>query len=232
MNWLYLVVMGYIVFSALRGFHKGFLRVAYSLASLLITVVFVAVAVPAVRNLIMDHTVIAKQIEISSEKYIRKQIDQKLEDGTLTESLGMPWLSIPDSLAGELSGGTKKAVKNVLESQGIYRKIAKAAADFCVSAIAFFLSLAVIQIILFMIGRKLDLFSRAPGVHLVNMILGFCAGVVKAFLVIWIVFALIRVSEILPVSASLIEMIEEDAVLRGLYEQNLVLELGEYFGVK
>lgn len=232
MNWLYLVVMGYIVFSALRGFHKGFLRVAYSLAALLITVVFIALSVPAVRDLIMDHTVIAEQIEDSSEKYIRKQIDKKLEDGTLTESLGMPWLSLPDSLAGELSGGTKKAVTNVLESRGIYKKIAKAAADFCVSAIAFFLSLAVIQIILFIIGRKLDLFSRVPGVHVVNMILGFCAGVVKAFLVIWIVFALIQASAILPASASLIEMIEEDAVLRGLYEQNLVLELGKCLAVK
>ncbi len=229
MNWLYIVVMGYIVFSAWRGFHKGFLRVAYSLAALFITVVFVAFAVPAVRDFLIEHTVIAEQIEIRSEAYIREQIDRKIEDGTLAENLELPWLAIPEFLQGELESGTKEAIEDVLESQGIYRKIAKAAADFIVSAIAFFLSLAVIQIILIIIGKKLDLFSRVPGVHIVNMILGFCAGVVKAFFVIWIVFALIKASAILPVSAALIDMIEEDAVLKGLYERNWILELGKYF---
>lgn len=94
-----------------------------------------------------------------------------------------------------------------------------------VSVIAFFLSLLVISLILFVAGRRLDLFSRKPGIRLVNMIFGFFAGIVKAFLVIWIVFFLIQTTQILPSSAALLRMIEENAVLRGLYEQNQIAEL-------
>ena len=102
--------------------------------------------------------------------------------------------------------------------------MAKAVAEYCVSTIAFVLTLTVIQIFLYLFRKKLNLFARLPGINLANMILGFFAGVVKAFFVIWVAFALIKTSEILPVSAALIEMIEENAVLTELYEKNMVLE--------
>ena len=63
------------------------------------------------------------------------------------------------------------------------------------------------------------------------MILGFFAGIVKAFLVVWVAFLLIRLTQILPYSAMLLRMIEENAVLQGLYEKNVVLELIQKLGV-
>ncbi len=224
MNWLYIAVMGYIVLCAVRGYHKGILRVAYSLAALLVTVVFVAAVSPAVRNVLTEQTSIADQIEIKSEELIRNQINQRLEDGTLAQSKGLPWFAVPESVRNELGSGTKKVIKEILKSQKIYEKMAKAVAEYCVSTIAFVLTLTVIQIFLYLFRKKLNLFARLPGINLANMILGFFAGVVKAFFVIWVVFALIKASEILPVSAALIEMIEENAVLTELYEKNMILE--------
>lgn len=231
MNWLYIAVMGYIVFSALRGFHKGFFRVAYSLAAWLITIVFIGLAVPAARDMIVEHTTIAVQIEKTSEKYIRKQINQMIEDGTLAQNAGLPWLSLPESVLNKTGSGTKKAIIAALEAQGVYKKLAKAAAESVISLIAFTIAMAVIQVILFLIRKNLNLISKLPGVNIANMILGFCAGVVKAFVVIWAVFALIKACEMLPASAGLIRMIEENAVLKGLYEQNRVLELVESLGL-
>ena len=231
MNWLYIAVMGYIVFSALRGFHKGFFRVAYSLAAWLITIVFIGLAVPAARDMIVEHTTIAVQIEKTSEKYIRKQINQMIEDGTLAQNAGLPWLSLPESVLKKTGSGTKKAIIAALEAQGVYKKLAKAAAESVISLIAFTIAMAVIQVILLLIRKNLNLISKLPGVNIANMILGFCAGVVKAFVVIWAVFALIKACEMLPASAGLIRMIEENAVLKGLYEQNRVLELVESLGL-
>ena len=62
-------------------------------------------------------------------------------------------------------------------------------------------------------------------------LLGFFAGIVKAFLVVWVAFLLIRLTQILPYSAMLLRMIEENAVLQGLYEKNVVLELIQKLGV-
>lgn len=229
MNWLYLTVMGYIVISALRGFHKGFLRVIYSVAALAVTVIFIAVTAPMFRKVILESTTIAQQMEKGSEKYVREQIHNKLEDGTFAGSTQVLWVALPKKLQKELGDASQSVIEDLLESQGIYKKMAEAIADLSVSAIAFILALIIIWLILFIIGKKLDLFSKKPGIHLVNMIFGFFAGVVKAFFVIWVVFVLIKATEILPVSAALINMIEENAVLRGLYEQNLVLDLLKKF---
>lgn len=230
MNWFYFTVMGYIIVSALRGFHKGFLRVIYSVAALAASIVFIAVTMPMFHNLILESTTIRQRIEAGSETYVRKQIDKKLEEGTLTESMDLAFVTLPKKLQKELNHTTQAAIPDLLESQGIYKKMAKAAADIGVSVIAFLLSFMIITVIVFIIGRKLDIFSRKPGIHLVNMVFGFFAGVVKAFLVIWVVFFVIEQTKILPVSAVLLNQIEENAVLRGLYEQNLVKELVlEYF---
>lgn len=230
MNWFYFTVMGYIIVSALRGFHKGFLRVIYSVAALVASIVFIAVTMPLFHNLILESTTIRQRIEAGSETYVRKQVDKKLEEGTLTESMDLAFVTLSKKLQKELNHTTQAAIPDLLESQGIYKKMAKAVADIGVSVIAFLLSFMIITVIVFIIGRKLDIFSRKPGIHLVNMVFGFFAGVVKAFLVIWVVFFVIEQTKILPASAVLLNQIEENAVLRGLYEQNLVKELVlEYF---
>lgn len=225
MNWLYILVMAYIVISALRGFRKGFLKVVYSMAALLAAIVFVASASPLISHMLQKYTPVYSQIETRCEDYVRTQIDKKLEDGTLAGAFGLPGLALPEALQAELLHGTKSAVADTLESQGVYQKIAGAAAGFCVNLIAFLIALLIILLIILKIGRKLDLFSKTPGIHIMNMVMGFFAGIVKAFIVIWLVFLLVRLTAVLPASAALIELIEENAVLKNLYEQNRILEL-------
>lgn len=225
MNWLYILVMGYIIFSALRGFHRGFLQVVYASAAWIIAILFIAVTAPLVYHVILEVTPLERQIETGCEKMVRKQVDRKLADGSWMELTQLPWYAVPKTLKKELNQAAKSAVPGILESQGIYQKMAHAAAEFCVGMIAFLVSFLVIALILFLVGRKLHLFSKKPGIHLVNMVFGFIAGAAKAFLVIWVVFLLIDATQILPTSAALVQLIEENAVLRGLYEQNQVLEL-------
>ncbi len=230
MNWLYITVMGYIIVCALRGFHKGFLRVVYSIVSLAVAVVFIAVTAPMLRNVILESTTIRQQIKAGSDRYVREQIDKKLEESTFTDDMELSWLTIlPKELQKELykdlNQTARSSIPHILESQGVYKKISEGIADISVWVIAFLLAFILILVILFFIGRKLDLFSRKPGIHLVNMIFGFLAGIVKAFLVIWVAFSFIELTKILPVSAALIRQIEENAVLKGLYEQNMIRDL-------
>lgn len=249
MNWLYMIVMGYIIISALSGFHKGFIRVLYSIAAIFIAAAFVAFSMPVFRDMLLKHTALETQIEKAGEKYVRDRADRMLEEGMQAADKKQEkkeqekkeqenknqekkirikkirWLSLPKALENELVHGSKESILDLMEEQGVYQKAAKAIADFCISCIAFFLALAIISILLFLAGRKLDLFSKTPGIHLANMILGFLAGIAKAFVVIWIVFSLIQATAVLPSSAALIDLIEENAVLHGLYEKNRILEL-------
>lgn len=227
MNWLYLVVMAYIVLSALRGFHKGFLKVVYSIVSIFVAVVFVVLAAPQISHVI-DGTNLSKQIEAGCEDYVRKQVVRQLDENNLAD-LVPSWLKLPKKIEKELKKGSRAAAADLMEQQGIYKKAAKMMADFFVNLIAFVTALLIISIIIFIIGRQLDMFSKTPGIHIANMVMGFIAGALKAFLVIWIVFLLIKITDFLPSSARLISMIEENGVLKNLYDQNRILELLKYF---
>ncbi len=66
MNWLYILVMGYIILSALRGYHKGFLQVVYAAAAWIVAVLFIAVTAPMVRNVLLEATPLEHQIETGS----------------------------------------------------------------------------------------------------------------------------------------------------------------------
>lgn len=230
MDWLYITVMGYIIVCALRGFHKGFLRVIYSIVSLAVAVVFIAVTAPMLRNVILDSTTIRQQIKAGSDKYVREQIDKKLEEGTFTDDMELSWLTIlpkefQKELKKDLNQTAGSSIPHILESQGVYKKISEGIADISVWVIAFLVAFILILVILFFIGRRLDLFSGKPGIHLVNMIFGFLAGIVKAFFVIWVAFSFIELTKVLPVSAALIRQIQENAVLKELYEQNMIRDL-------
>lgn len=226
MNWLYFIVMAYIVISALRGFHKGFIKVIYSIAAIFISVVFVALAAPQIGRII-DGTAFSKRMEAVCEDYVREQVSEKLSESNLTD-MALPWLNLPKKIQREFKNSSKTAAADIIEQQGIYKKAAKTITDFIINLIASLAALLIISLILFIIGRKLDMFSKTPGINIANMVMGFIAGAAKAFLVIWIVFLIIKVTAVLPPSSALVAMIEENAVLKNLYDQNRVLELLQY----
>ena len=123
MNWLYITVMGYIIVCALRGFHKGFLRVVYSIVSLAVAVVFIAVTAPMLRNVILESTTIRQQIKAGSDRYVREQIDKKLEESTFTDDMELSWLTIlPKELQKELhkdlNQTARSSIPHILESLG------------------------------------------------------------------------------------------------------------------
>ncbi len=229
MNWLYLITMAYIVISALRGFHKGFLREVYGLLSLLATIVFVAVSVPLISDMLQEYTPIYGYIATGSEDYVREQINKNIEEGTLRISSGLTGLALPEGLEEELSQSTDKAILKILESERVYEKLSEQIAGFCIKLIASALAMAIISLVLVLVGRKLHAFSKVPVVHILNMAMGFLVGAAKAFVVICLFFYLVRITAFLSASDTLIGLIEENSALKNLYENNPLQEALQRF---
>lgn len=227
MNWLYIIIMAYIVVSALRGYHKGFIRVVYSMAAFLLTIIFVTCSMPMLTKIIREQTPIADSIKKASRQYMETVVQEKLADGSLYKGKGrqIGFLSILSMVPNELWDDLTETVQDTVGESKILDQMAEAVTEYLIAFLAFLIATTVIQILLYIIGKKLDLFAKTPGIHLANMILGFCAGIVKAILVIWAFFAVIHILSPLPVCASVIKLIEDNKVLSSLYEQNRLLEL-------
>ena len=142
MNWLLVVVLVILAGHTIKGYRRGLLRVLFSVASLLITVLFVAWATPYVSNFLKENTKIYQKVETECEQKVRKdtkeQIVQKEEKSTgLLEEYG---IRLPKSIEEKLFGNVEKGADGVLETSGVYKAMAEPLAQLAVDGIAFFVS--------------------------------------------------------------------------------------------
>ena len=56
MNWLLVVVLAVLALCIMNGYHKGFLRMVYSLVSWIVVLVFVTWATPYINSYIKENT--------------------------------------------------------------------------------------------------------------------------------------------------------------------------------
>lgn len=90
---------------------------------------------------------------------------------------------------------------------------------------AFFLSLVVVKILLTVLVRILDLFTRLPFLDQVNRFLGILAGLMKGVFLIQLFFWGIALFQKTEAGQMLIRLIYASPVLAWFYENNLVKDL-------
>ena len=217
MNWLLVVVLVILAGHTIKGYRRGLLRVLFSVASLLITVLFVAWATPYVSNFLKENTKIYQKVETKCEQKVRKdtkeQIVQKEEKSTgLLEEYG---IRLPKSIEEKLFGN-------------VYKAMAEPLAQLAVDGIAFFVSLIVCAIILHLIGGVLDIASELPVIKGINQVLGLGAGLLYGLLLVWLFFYFVAVMQAFPFGQSLLAMIQQSEFLTALYEDNMLAYVVQY----
>ena len=108
---------------------------------------------------------------------------------------------------------------------GIYDQIGQHFAEMIVrySSIGILLILSLVAIGI--VTSFLDIVNKIPIVKGANQIAGMLAGVVKAFIEVWIFFAFLQFLSMFGAVEELIGMIQADPVARVLYQNNLFVEL-------
>ena len=225
MNWLLVVVLVILAGHMIKGYRRGLLRVLFSVASLLITVLFVAWATPYVSNFLKENTKIYQKVETKCEQKVRKdtkeQIVQKEEKSTgLLEEYG---IRLPKSIEEKIFGNVEKGADGVLETSGVYKAMAEPLAQLAVDGIAFFVSLIVCAIILHLIGGVLDIAIMG-----INQVLGLGAGLLYGLLLVWLFFYFVAVMQAFPFGQSLLAVIQQSEFLTALYEDNMLAYVVQY----
>lgn len=231
MNWLLVIVVIILAAYTWHGYRKGLLRVLFSLASLIITILFVAWTTPYISNFIKENTQIYQNIEIRCEEWARektqKEVEEKTEQNTsILEEYG---IELPEELETMLFQKVEKGSENLLESSGVYTTMAEHMAQLAVDGIAFFVSLIICAILLHFIGGFLDIITKIPILKGINRILGLGAGLVQGLVIVWLFFYFVMISQVLPFGQELVSLIKSDEFLTTLYENNMVVYLVHMF---
>ncbi len=227
MNWLFIVVIIFFVSCVLRGYRKGFLRILYSLISIIVTIVFVTITAPYIADFIAQNTEIQATLEEKCLEHIRAAAEKNMEEEAQEnkEKLDDAGVSLPEGIWEELIDSGMGITDDVLGQAGIYEMLASNMARFIVNGIAYFVALLVVTIVLFIIARMVNLVAKLPLVRNVNHFLGVLAGAIQGVILIWVFFYLIAICCTSSFGITMISYINQNGLLTWLYNNNLVLYL-------
>lgn len=231
MNWLLIGVLAVIILCVMYGYWKGFIRILFSLISIVVLMAFVTISTPYIAKFLEENTSLQSTIEEKCLEHIRasteKNIEEKLEsqDTDRQKMLEDAGISLPDGIWESLLDAGIGAADKVMEESGMYQTLAESISHFIVNGIASLAAFIVGVVALFVIARLLNLVSKLPVIREVNHFLGVLAGLILGLIVVWIFLYLVAIFCTSPFGILMTDYIQRSMVLTWLYNNNLILYL-------
>ncbi|MCR5667322.1 MAG: CvpA family protein [Eubacterium sp.] len=227
MNWIFIIVVLFLLFHLIRGVRRGGVRVLFGMIGLIIVLAFAIFAAPHVNTFLTEHTSIYDAVAEKCEEKIKEKSEEKIEEQTesvtgLLENTGIT-LSQDEQTTLQTSG--TDAASSVLEESGVYSTAAQSLANVIVMVISFIICLIIGAIIIGIIQHFLQRLMELPGLRTINKVMGAILGVVKGLIVVWIVFYLVSLTEIVNENGTIVTMIQDNAFLNLLYENNILVTI-------
>ena len=231
MNWLLVGVLFVLICCSIKGYRKGLLRVVFSLVSFFLSLVFVMWITPYISNFLEKNTQIYLVLQEKCEESLRGSTEDEIEEegNNRSEQLEIAGIILPKKLQEQLLGEGIEVADDLLESTGIYTKLANNLAHFIVSGISFFIAWMIAFLLLHLISGILNLVSHLPIIHGMNKALGIGAGFIEGLFYVWLFFCLITICCTSDFGKIMTRFIDESAFLTYLYNHNVLLQIWMYF---
>ena len=148
MNWLLLVVVGLILFCAIRGWRRGLLRILYSLISVILLIGLISYATPYISSYIK---IIPGYILPLEQHCIQafQERGQSSVSQTVSGNTDVVGVALPEQVASYITNSGN----NLLEQSGIYEALGRKMADWILAGVSYFVALLLAGLIVSMIGK-------------------------------------------------------------------------------
>lgn len=241
------VVLAVLCIFALVGMKKGVIRIAVSLAAMVITIAVTTVAAPVLSEYIRSNTDIDDRIEKSIYEKVSRDGKNYGEDDTEIISSGISSyiedieakvyaisesMKLPESLTKNISeAATAKVIETVGDSAELTLKdiaaviFAAQMTVVIVNAVSYCVVFIVLYIILKIIASVTGIISRLPVIHQADRLGGFAAGLVEGLIVVWLAFAIVTAVGNSSWAADILAQIHENNLLEFLYNNNLIMKI-------
>lgn len=227
MNWVLIIVLFVLAASAILGYYKGVLRIAYSLAAWVIVLVFVTWATPYIDRILTENTSIDEKLLSYCEETLRQTADTQTDTGNVENESDLAELGVqlPGTVLDGILQKADDTADEFLEESGAYEKMAQGLAGFLMSGISFIIALVISWLIVGMLSQAIGIASKIPVIKGVNQLLGFLAGGIYGLILVWISFYLVALTSAGETGRTIVSYIYQSPLLTYLYENNLVLTL-------
>lgn len=232
-NIYFIVVLVILAAFTAWGYWRGFIRVAFSLAAVLIMTVLVSWLAPYMNQFLQEHTPLQERItekcvatiQEMSQDTIQSEAEERL-DGANSQGI-----SLPGQWSEQLAQMAAGAMDDALAGSGIYQQVGAYLADLILRGISFGLTFLLVGLILKIIIRLLDVVARLPVLKGINRFFGAAAGLVEGLLVVWVLLFVVTLACTSSWGQQAMAGIRQSEFLSFLYHYNgIVYLVGRVFG--
>ena len=196
-----LIILAIIALSTFIGYKKGLIKVAFGLISFILALALSVVLYKPISNFIINYTPI--------DEYLETAITERLDSSNITDEE-------TDNIVSNYYNNIKNASTPVI-ANGISKTVINIG---CV-LLVFIIS----KIILFFFKFIGDLISKLPLIKQLNNAGGFLYGLLKGFVIIYGLFAIIAILIPIVNMNDLVNMINNSIIGNIMYNNNIILIL-------
>ena len=224
-NWLFVVVAVYLVSMVLYGHYRGFVRLAVSAVSLVLSLGVVHFGAPSVANLLRSNEVVYQAVEDSVTKFIQKDDEAENEAAdaappSVQRSI-IEEMELPEQLKDALLENNNSEVYEALGVSSFTHYVSRYLANSLINIISFFLLFAAVFGGLRVLSVSLNVVSRLPIISGLNRLAGAVLGGAEGIFFVWIAALLITLFSATAIGELFLNQIESNIWLTWLYDHNM-----------
>ena len=222
MNWLTFIVIVFFVLFFWLGMKKGLIKMVYSVGILVAGVILSMILNPFVSTLLHNNNSIYQFVYQAVEENVA--LEGKIK--TLhQETNAIDALPLPELIRQKLKENNNAEIYEAMAVTSFKTYVYKYITNMILNGISYISVYIIITVLLFVIAGALDLISKLPVLKEVNQLAGGAVGLIGGLLIFWVFCTILAVFSNAQWAQKLYEMINESAILSGLYNGNLIMKL-------
>lgn len=224
-NYLQIAVIILFIFMIVRGYRKGFLRLAVTFIGMIAIIVAASKMSPYVTDYLINNTKAYTVIQENvTEKF--KEANQKY-DNTIpkNQELTINSYELPDILKNNLLVNNTEQIYKMLLVNVFEEYVSAYLAKSAVKALAFVLLFVVLIIAFKVILSVVDLISKIPIIKGLNKFAGGLLGFIEALLIVWVFFFFVIVFIGNDSGSTILKMVADSKFLSILFNNNIIMSI-------
>lgn len=216
------IIVDVIVFiiiagNAVAGYKMGMTRVIFNIFSSLIAIILVFILYKPVSNYIFDHTKMAQNLENAIVENLSEYLKNEEETAVSNKE------EANNMLAMFMGQDMNEMVQNTTD--GIVTNASKQIAYRIVSGAVFLILFTGIRLALYLLKNYADFLANLPFIRVINSSGGMIYGVVKGFLLVYVVFAIISFMMPMIGDTIIVQAIDEAFIGSKMFQSNIILNV-------
>ncbi len=225
LNWLLVAVISLFVIFIVRGYNRGFLRMAVSLTGLILVVYVATRLVPGTTEILVNSDYVFNSVNGRITEVFH-DINSKYNESTKQEQdHAISEYNLPELVIADLIMNNTKEVYEKMKVRIFEDYVAKSLTVFIIKCGVFVSLYVALALVMWMVLQVTGVISRIPVIHGLNKYLGLVSGGVLALLIVWLFFFVLVMLLGNELADSLLTEIHSDRFLSFLYNNNILFQI-------